>query len=78
MKEIIIDSLFCFVETIIILYFIESVFHKTGVKSFTSTVHGNSIYFCGVTEVGSKRISRKRVGSRAALNINRFLLIRLY
>ena len=34
--------------------------------------HGNSIYFCGVTEVGSKRISRKREGSRAALNINLF------
>ena len=45
MKAVIIDSLFCFVETIIILYFIESVFHKTGVKSFTSTVPAFFILF---------------------------------
>ena len=40
--------------------------------------HGNSIYFWAETEAGSKRMSRKRVGSRAALNMKRFLLIRLY
>ena len=38
MKEIIIDSLFCVVETLIILYFIESNFNRSGVKSFTSSV----------------------------------------
>lgn len=41
-------------------------------------LQGNSIYFWGETEERSKRISRKSAGSRAALNISRFLLMRLY
>ena len=56
-----------------------NVFHRVRLQiKYPDNEHGNSIYFCGVTEVGSKRISRKREGSRAALNINLFLLIRLY
>lgn len=50
MKEIIIDSLFCVVETLIILYFIESNFNRSGVKSFISSVPAFLILF--VVDIG--------------------------
>ena len=37
MKGIFIDSIFCIIETIVILYFIESTFERSGVKSFALT-----------------------------------------
>lgn len=38
MKEVILDSIFCVIETLIILYFIESNFNRRGLNSFSSTI----------------------------------------
>ena len=38
MKEVILDSLFCVIETLIILYFIESNFNSRGLNSFSSII----------------------------------------
>lgn len=43
------------------------------VKPVLRIIQGNSIYF-----LGKKRISRNKLGSKAALNINFFLLILPY
>ena len=47
--------------------------YKSYVKETKAAVQGNSIYF-----LGKKRISRNKLGSKAALNINFFLLILPY